>query len=397
MIIRPIKLATAALTAAVGLGLLAPAVAKGEDAGQGTANTERFALVIGNNGTLDKSQSPLRFADDDAARMTELLRGIGAQVELLTTFDQDSQAVFQDLVSGAKRPTRKNVLAAHARLVTAMESAKDAGGRAELLIYYSGHGDVGPDGQGFLTLDRGKLTRSDLFQTLLKRSPADHNHLLVDACRSEEFVLSRGKDWKPDRAAPEYSRSVETFLAENHLGAFPNTGVLLAHSADQQTHEWERYRGGIFTHQLLSGMRGGADLNGDGHTANWRPSWQRRTVASTTRAHGSRSWPARRGTTNAIRCSSTRTSRVAGSCSSAGPCPTAFRSRTVGAFASRTSTVRAPSPPTSGSRPGRCSCTERPSAVSLAARKPASKPTPPGRSRSIVWRSPRLAVRPAAP
>ncbi len=40
--------------------------------------------------------------------------------------------------------------------------------------------------------------------------------------------------------------------------------MILAHSADQQTHEWDRYRGGIFTHELLSGLRGGADLNGDG-------------------------------------------------------------------------------------------------------------------------------------
>ena len=39
---------------------------------------------------------------------------------------------------------------------------------------------------------------------------------------------------------------------------------MLAHSADQQTHEWERWQGGIFTHELVSGLRGAADLNGDG-------------------------------------------------------------------------------------------------------------------------------------
>src|SRR5690606_26147091 len=36
-----------------------------------------FALVIGSNATLDADLSPLRFADDDAARMTELLREVG--------------------------------------------------------------------------------------------------------------------------------------------------------------------------------------------------------------------------------------------------------------------------------------------------------------------------------
>ncbi len=227
-------------------------------------DVERFALVVGSNETLDHAQSPLRFADDDAARMTELLRGLGTHVELLTTFDRDSQQVFPSLVTTATRPTRKNLLAAHRRLAKRMAAAKQTGKEVELVLYYSGHGDVGPDGQGYLTLDGGKLTRNDLFMRLLAKSPADHNHLLVDACRSEEFVLSRGKGWKPDRAGPQYGRAVQTYLEKNHLGAFPNTGVLLAHSVDQQTHEWERYQGGIFTHELLSGLRGGADLNGDG-------------------------------------------------------------------------------------------------------------------------------------
>ena len=132
------------------------------------------------------------------------------------------------------------------------------------MIYYAGHGDVGPDGQGFLTLASGdELTRSDLFGKLLGASPADHNHVIVDACRSEQFVLSRG-EWKSDRGPADYGESVREYLDDNHLGAHPNTGVVLAHSADQETHEWERWEGGIFTHQLLSGLRGGADINGDG-------------------------------------------------------------------------------------------------------------------------------------
>ena len=69
---------------------------------------------------------------------------------------------------------------------------------------------------------------------------ADHNHILIDACKSEQFVLTRGKTWKKDRAAEDYGEAVEKYLDKNHLGHFPNTGVVLAHSADQQTHEWER-------------------------------------------------------------------------------------------------------------------------------------------------------------
>jgi len=226
----------------------------------------RFALVIGSNDTSSPKQARLRFADDDAARMAELLEELGFDVEVVTELDQETQEVFADLARRARRPTKENVRAAYAGLVRRMEDARKQGaGSIDLLIYYSGHGDVGPDGKGYLTLAGGKLTRHDLFAELLGKSPADFNHLVVDACRSEEFVLSRGEDWKPDRSAVDYSRSVQRYLDRHHLGSFPNTGVVLASSADQQTHEWERFRGGVFSHELLSGLRGGADLNGDGH------------------------------------------------------------------------------------------------------------------------------------
>jgi hypothetical protein len=228
------------------------------------AETKSFALVVGSNATMDADLAPLRFADDDAARMAELLEELGADVELVTTFDRESQATYRDLVGRARAATPAGLQSAWDSLRERMERAKAAGKAVELTIFYSGHGDVGPDGQGYLTLQGGKLTRHELFAGMLAQSPADHHHVLIDACRSEHFVLSRGRDWKPDRAPADASNEVRRYLDRTHLGAFPNTGVVVAHSADQQTHEWERYRGGIFTHQLLSGLRGGADLNGDG-------------------------------------------------------------------------------------------------------------------------------------
>lgn len=224
--------------------------------------TQRFALVIGSNATLDASADPLRFADDDAASMAELLSEVGYDVALVTTLDAETQALHPDLVERAADPSPEGLDAAWAELKTRMEGSS---GPVELLIYYSGHGDVGPDGQGYLTLSGGKLTRNKLFAEILETSPADHNHVLIDACRSEQFVLTRGsKTWKDDRTGSDGSADVGRYLGKNHLGGHPDTGVIVAHSADQQTHEWERYRGGIFTHQLLSGLRGGADLNGDG-------------------------------------------------------------------------------------------------------------------------------------
>lgn len=230
------------------------------------AKTARFALVIGSNATSSKEQKPLAYADDDAARVAEVLEQSGVKTVLLTSFDKESQARFSDRVAGTKAPNRREVKKAYGELVKQMQSAKDAGSDVEFTIYYSGHGDVGPDGRGFLTLDGGRLTRADLFGDFLTRSPADFNHILIDACRSEQFVLSKGnKNHKSDRVeSSRRTEDVAQYLETQHLGAYPNTGVVLASSADQQTHEWGRYQGGVFTHQLLSGLRGAADINGDG-------------------------------------------------------------------------------------------------------------------------------------
>ncbi|MEM6294301.1 MAG: caspase family protein [Myxococcota bacterium] len=249
----------------------APASAEAADAGtiggglalSMRAPVQRFALVIGSNATLDDNLAPLRFADDDAASVAELLAEVGYDVELVTSLDQESQALHPDLVRVARTPSPAGLETAWEQLRSRMDAAPEAAD-VELLIYYSGHGDVGPDGQGYLTLDGGKLTRNRLFSEILSASPADHNHVLIDACRSEQFVLTRGKTWKNDRGQGDGTADVGRYLGKNHLGGHPDTGVIVAHSADQQTHEWERYRGGIFTHQLLSGLRGGADLNGDG-------------------------------------------------------------------------------------------------------------------------------------
>ena len=195
--------------------------------------TQRFALVIGSNATLDASADPLRFADDDAASMAELLAEVGYEVALVTTLDAETQALHPGLVDRAADPSPEGLEAAWADLRGRMDAA---GGEVELLIYYSGHGDVGPDGQGYLTLSGGKLTRNKLFAEILGTSPADHNHVLIDACCSEQFVLTRGKTWKDDRTGADASTDVGQYLGKNHLGGHPDTGVIVAHSADQQTH-----------------------------------------------------------------------------------------------------------------------------------------------------------------
>jgi hypothetical protein len=54
-----------------------------------------------------------------------------------------------------------------------------------------------------------------------------------------------------------------------HLSAatssrYPNVGLVLASDAGNATHEWDLYQSGVFTHEVISGLRGAADINHDG-------------------------------------------------------------------------------------------------------------------------------------
>ncbi len=42
-----------------------------------------------------------------------------------------------------------------------------------------------------------------------------------------------------------------------------NTGFLLSTSSDRDSHEWERFQAGVFSHEILSALRGGADVDGN--------------------------------------------------------------------------------------------------------------------------------------
>ena len=46
------------------------------------------------------------------------------------------------------------------------------------------------------------------------------------------------------------------------VGVLP--GVVVATSSEAETHEWSRFDGGVFSHELRSGLLGSADLDGDG-------------------------------------------------------------------------------------------------------------------------------------
>jgi len=98
----------------------------------------RFALVIGWNQSDDDELEPLRYADDDAIRYHELFAAITTQALLLTSPDEETEALVPDFAAlAAKVPTRQNVLDAIQTLRASMQRAKAQGKRPILYFVYS--------------------------------------------------------------------------------------------------------------------------------------------------------------------------------------------------------------------------------------------------------------------
>jgi hypothetical protein len=231
-------------------GLLAAAEARAE-------GVARFALVMGHNRPPRPDLPTLRYADDDAVRWSVLLRTHGARVELLTELDEESQRLYGTAVPAPAPPSSAAMTAAMARLAEAMRSARAAGQRTAFYFIYAGHGDSDDAGQGSLSLSDGPLSRAAFARQVLAASPADTNHVFIDACRAFYFVYDRGPG---GTRQPFPGRYFGSGLAS----AFRNTGFLLATSSGAPSHEWEEFQAGIFSHEVRSALLGAADADGDG-------------------------------------------------------------------------------------------------------------------------------------
>lgn len=210
-------------------------------------------ISVGHNGAIGDGRAPLRYADDDAARFFELLAPGATTAALLTVLDADSQRTYPELIPVAAAPTAPAIEAAVARAKAAIAADKAAGRATALYWFYAGHGNV-EDGEGFVGLEAGRLTRGDLRRLILTDTGADRVHVIIDACKSYFLVGGRGPGGtviphRADFGGPETP---------------PNVGFVLSTSSDAESHEWGAIPGGIFSHEIRSAFVGAADATGDG-------------------------------------------------------------------------------------------------------------------------------------
>lgn len=254
--------------AALVLGALS-ALSLGASVAHAEAPTTRtYTLIVAHNGSVDEGVAPLRYADDDGARYHETFSQLTDETRLLTVLDADSQRVFPQLATQTAPPTRKQLAREITTLRQRIKRERAQGHRVEVYLVFTGHGNIDASGEGYLSLADGKLTRSDLYRDVIRPLEADYTHLIIDACHAYFMVQSRGGNaWEDDRSGESLDDEWRAYVQnrKKKTDSLPSTvGVILSTSGTAEVHEWSKLRAGVFSHQLRSGLLGGADVNGDG-------------------------------------------------------------------------------------------------------------------------------------
>jgi hypothetical protein len=253
----------AVLAAALGAGVaLAPWVARAApeapvytiSIGQ---NEIPAALRSGGNDAL----AALHYADDDAAAFHAFMRTMSRRAFLLSVLDADTQRRYPKLVGEALVPTAAELGRVVGEVRRAMQEDRAAGREPVLVLFYSGHGVRDQAGAPGLALYDGALSQEKLYDQVLGAVPAHIEHVIVDACHAEAVVRPRDAEAVVETLpADELHRYMQTTT----LARLPQVGALLASTSGAESFEWDAYRGGVFAHEVLSGLRGAADVNGDG-------------------------------------------------------------------------------------------------------------------------------------
>jgi hypothetical protein len=190
-----------------------------------TLVASRVAIVA--SASVADGQPPLRYAERDADRVSEVLRELGG-------FDRVNQL---------RDPTPAAILEALAE--TDALAARDP--NLEVVFYYSGHADA----QGLL-MGAGRLPFDEL-RARLEQSHAAVRVALLDACYSGTIVRPKG-----GRPGPGYA--LDTVEPPHVRGA----AIIAAGTAGELAQESGDIEGSFFTHHMLSALRGAGDRDGNG-------------------------------------------------------------------------------------------------------------------------------------
>jgi hypothetical protein len=216
-----------------------------------------FALIMGSNLSVDEDLPPLKYADDDAASYLDLFRVLGARTYLLSRLDENTRRLHAQAAAEALEPRRATLEQVVSQIAADVTRARDRQVETVLYIVYAGHGNV-RDGEGYVTLEDMRITGTDLAR-IAASIPATRVHIIVDACASYYLAYSRGPGGE--------RRPLRGFQDSNQLANDPRVGLLLSTSSARESHEWDGFQAGVFSHEVRSGLYGAADADGDGRVS----------------------------------------------------------------------------------------------------------------------------------
>lgn len=198
------------------------------------AATVRLLVAIGAN-VGDPDDAVLSFADDDAERVRQLFVELG-----------EVRADRAYLVVNSPAAVVRQKLAEVAGRIAELRAAGDD---AVLIVYASAHAKA-----GVLHLGGTHLPLSELRDSA-RQAGARLSVLLVDACESGTLARRKGGS-----AGPEFAVSLEQLPLHGQV-------IISSSGPGESSEEWDSLKGSLFTHHLLTGLRGDADVEGDGRVS----------------------------------------------------------------------------------------------------------------------------------
>lgn len=210
-----------------------------------------YGILVGSN-VGGSGQQPLRYAEDDARRMADVLRELGrygkTDLRVLT------------------RPDEARVLATVDEIGQKLREHRARGEQAVLVFYYSGHAKANA-----FNLAGSELSIATLREKI-EKLPTTLTLVVLDACQSGQFARVKGGEPAADFSYNSVSRLTTKGIA-----------VMASSSAQELSQESDELKGSYFTHHLIVALRGAADADHDGRVSldeAYRYAY-RRTLAST--------------------------------------------------------------------------------------------------------------------
>jgi hypothetical protein len=197
-----------------------------------SSTLRRYLLAVGTN-SGGSERVPLRYAVSDAERFADIMVRMGG-------VNPADRIVLRE-------PGRNDIESAISDLAR-MISEDSGSGRSEVMFYYSGHAD-----ETGLRIGGEHLAYSDL-RSRIEVIPASVRITVLDACASGVITRLKGGE----RRRPflvDVSSDMEGYA------------FLTSSSENETAQESDVIGASFFTHYLVSGLRGAADVSGDGRVS----------------------------------------------------------------------------------------------------------------------------------